>query len=105
VTALRETGSVAAACRLAGVSRTFVYRERALLPAFAEAWQTAARVAEDRVQYSLFQLGVVGVPVVKTRTKRTPRGVEVVRTEYRRYSDRVLIELLCRRDPAWRDAR
>jgi hypothetical protein len=96
VEALRRSGSVTAACRVAGVSRTLAYREREGSRAFAFAWEYALEEAKDRVVACLWELGMVGVPRVKRRVRRTADGLvaSVTTTQSSRRSERALIELL-----------
>jgi hypothetical protein len=100
VEALRRSGSVAAACRASGVSRTLAYSERDLSPEFASSWEAAAGEAEDRLIALLYRWGVTGIPVVsrKVTTKANGEVVTVVR-ESRRISAWALIELMRRVNP------
>lgn len=97
VAGLRQTGRVAAACRVAGISRTLAYRSRAQSQAFALAWEAAQPVAEERLMLALWQAGVEGIPVKRTRTTTQRDGsVVTVTTEYRKPSDRAAMKLLRR---------
>jgi hypothetical protein len=99
VEALRRSGSVAAACRAAGVSRTLVYRERRQSPSFASCWEHAVEDAEVRLLDLLWLRGMVGIPRVKRTVTRWADGSEVeVRTEWTDLSTRALIEWLRRSD-------
>lgn len=96
---LRRSGSVAAACRAAGVSRTLVYRERAVSPAFAMAWGHADAEARDRWD-DLLLSWAMGIPAVKRVQKTRSDGtVDTITSEYKRYSNWALREWLRRRDP------
>jgi hypothetical protein len=100
VEALRRSGSVAAACRAAGVSRTLVYRERRQSASFATSWYLAEEEAEDRLIGLLWLWGVAGIPRVKrTRTRRADGSVREVTTRWTDLSDRALLELLRRTYP------
>jgi hypothetical protein len=100
VEALRRSGSVAAACRVAGVSRTLVYRERRQSASFATSWYLAEEEAEDRLRALLWRWGVTGIRRVKRTVTRRADGSEVeVTTEWTDYSTRALIELLRRLRP------
>jgi hypothetical protein len=100
VEALRRSGSVAAACRVAGVSRTLVYRERRQSASFATSWRYAEEEAEDRLRGLLWLWGVRGIPRVKGTLTRRADGSQVeVTTRWTDYSTRALIELLRRLRP------
>jgi hypothetical protein len=100
VEALRRSGSVAAACRAAGVSRTLVYRERRQSASFATSWYLAEEEAEDRLIGLLWLWGVAGIPRVKRTLTRRADGSEVeVTTRWTDLSDRALLELLRRTYP------
>jgi uncharacterized protein (DUF1778 family) len=99
IDALRRSGSIATACRAAGVSRVLVYRERQLSPAFASAWQFALEGADDRLNELLLQRGV-GMRRVKRSVKRRDGEIVSVTTQvWTQVSDRALIELLRRLKP------
>lgn len=107
IAALRQSGHVTDACRIAGVSQHRAYSERARSPAFGFAWDMAKEVAADRIIALLWQHGVEGVPVVQrtVRTKKNRDGTEtetVTVTERRRYSQRALMELMRRLDRRYR---
>ena len=100
VEALRRSGSVAAACRAAGVSRTLVYRERRQSPSFASCWESALEEAEERLLGLLWRWGMVGIPRVKRTVTRWADGSEVeVTTEWTDLSTPALLEWLRRSDP------
>jgi len=103
IAALRQSGYVADACRIAGVSRTLAYRERGRSRAFAAAWEVAATNADERIEVLLWQRAMLGVPVAKRKVRRHSDGTQTTTvTEYRRYSTWALMELLRRRDPRYR---
>jgi hypothetical protein len=107
IAALRQSGHVTDACRIAGVSPHIAYSERARSPAFRFAWHMAKEVAADRIHALLWQHGVEGVLVVqrtvRTKKNRDGTGTETVTvTERRRHSRWALMELLRRRDPRYR---
>jgi hypothetical protein len=97
VEALRRSGSVAAACRVAGVSRTLVYRERRQSPSFASSWSLAEEEAEERLTGFLWLWGMVGIPRVKRTVTRFADGsVREVTVEWVDRSNWALYELLRR---------
>jgi hypothetical protein len=97
VEALRRSGSVAAACRAAGVSRTLVYRERRQSASFATSWYLAEEEAEDRLLALLRRWGMTGIPRVKRTVTRFSDGSEVEETtEWTDLSTPALIEYLRR---------
>ncbi len=65
IAALRQSGHITDACRIAGVSQHIAYSERARSPAFGFAWDMANEGAADRIIALLWQHGVEGVPVVQ----------------------------------------
>jgi hypothetical protein len=93
VEALRRSGSVAAACRAAGVSRTLVYRERRQSPSFATSWHDAEEEAEQRLTDLLCLWGMTGIPRVKRTVTRFADGsVREETTEWTDLSTPALLE-------------
>jgi len=84
---LGETGCVKDACLASCISDRYVYRLRARDAGFAQGWRLAELRAKDLLRQEAFRRGVAGwtVPVFY---QGKPCG------EIRRYSDRMLIELL-----------
>lgn len=87
-----DTGNVRVACQDAGLDRSTVYAWRKEDPAFAEAWEHAARDAVDLLVHEAHRRAFSGVdePVFY-------QGQEVSRVK--KYSDTLLIFLLKGLDP------
>jgi hypothetical protein len=93
LTNLAETGSVHAAAASARLSARSAYRLRARSPAFAAAWDVADRLAVGRLSAIAFDRAING------RTEQVWHDGELV-AEKRLPSDRLLMWLLARLDPA-----
>lgn len=89
-------GNVSRAALASGVDRSNAYQRRLKNPVFAERWETAVETAIDAIQAEAFRRAVEGVsePVFY-------KGVEFGRVT--RYSDALLIALLKRYRPEYRD--
>lgn len=76
---LSRIPDVSAACRVAGIGRTTVYRHRGiadapgLTPGFAEAWEEAEALAGDLLQRTAHTWITTGVPVKTKRVRRKSR--------------------------------
>lgn len=90
VDSLRKTpngtgrGNVSEAARVAGVSRTIAYRDRASDEVFAKAWDEAVaetkHVACESLQRVVFNWATIGVPVTETREKTDADGKVIEKT-------------------------
>lgn len=89
---LANTGNVAEACRRVGLSTTNAYRLRQRDEAFSVAWNEALDDATFDLEAAAFERAIRGVP------RPVVRGDKVV-TEYRLYSDSLLMMLLRARLP------
>ena len=101
--ALSETGIVSTAATMAGTSRTRVYELRRTDPAFAAAWDEAEQIATDRLEQEARRRAVEGLlePLVSGgKLVRDDDGQPIM---VRRYSDRLLAELLKARRPPPRE--
>jgi hypothetical protein len=101
--ALSETGSVTKAAAAAATSRTRAYELRKTDPAFAAAWAEAEDVAVGRLEDEARRRAVEGVqePIVSGGSMvRDDTGQPIF---VRRYSDRLLAELLRARRPLRRE--
>ena len=89
-------GNVSRAAAAAGCDRSSVYQYARAHPEFKERWDTAVETAIDAIQAEAFRRAVEGVaePVFY-------KGVECGRVT--RYSDSLLLALLKRFRPAFRD--
>ncbi len=117
--ALRTTGMVSAACRLAGVGRRTVYDHREADPEFAKAWDEALDESADllvlearRRAYDgtdepvVWQGSLSGVWVDPNGTvvsADTP-GAKLVPLTVKKYSDALLMFLIKARRPEYRDS-
>jgi hypothetical protein len=90
---LAETGSVHSAAAAARLTARSAYRLRARSPAFAQAWNTAQQLAVGRLSALAFDRAIHG-----RLEQRYEGGVLVA--ERRTPSDRMLMWLLSRLDPA-----
>ena len=90
---LAETGSVHLAAASARLSSRSAYRLRARSPAFAAAWDVADQLAVGRLSAIAFDRAING------RTEQVWQDGELV-SEKRVPSDRLLMWLLARLDPA-----
>lgn len=76
---LSRIPDVSAACRVAGVSRTTVYRHKGVgdeegdTPGFADAMEEAESLAQDLVQRTAHTWITTGVPVKSKRVRRKSR--------------------------------
>jgi hypothetical protein len=90
--AFAETGMVAAACKQAKVSRSYVYEARQADPRFAQMWEDIEEATTDEMEREAYRRGVEGVdePVFQ--------GKELV-GHVRKFSDTLLIFMLKARKP------
>lgn len=90
--AFAETGMVAAACRKAKVSRSYVYEARQADEHFAQIWDDIEHATTDEMEREAYRRGVQGVeePVFQ--------GKELV-GHVRKFSDTLLIFMLKARKP------
>jgi transposase InsO family protein len=96
---LADTGNVTAAVAAAGTSRTRVYELRKTDPAFAASWEEAEEIVADALEAEVRRRAVEGVeePLVSAgRIVRDDNGQPI---GVRRYSDKLLLELLKKRRP------
>jgi len=101
--ALSESGSVRTAAAVAGTSRTRVYELRKADPAFAAAWDEAEEIATDRLEEEARRRALEGVPEPLVSAGKLVRGDDGQPITIRRYSDRLLTELLRARRPIPRE--
>ncbi len=96
VQALAETGNISESCRQIGFSRSIVYAHREQNSEFAAGWDEALDVATDSLEAEVRRRGHDGYeePVFY-------QGVMVA--TIRKYSDTLLIFLLKKHNPAFRD--
>jgi hypothetical protein len=90
--AFAETGMVAAACKQANVSRSYVYEARQADEKFAQMWEDIENASTDEMEREAYRRGVKGVeePVFQ--------GKELV-GHVRKFSDTLLIFMLKARKP------
>jgi hypothetical protein len=100
---LSKTGSVSTAAVLARTSRTRVYELRKADPAFAIAWQEAEEIAAERLEDEAKRRAVEGVPEPLVSAGKLVRDDDGQPIMVRRYSDRLLAELLRARRPPPRE--
>ena len=91
---LADTGSVTAAVAAAGTSRTRVYELRKTDTAFAAAWDEAEDIATDRLEDEARRRAVEGVAEPLVSAGKLVRGDDGQPITVRRYSDKLLLELL-----------
>jgi len=91
---LADTGSVTAAVAAAGTSRTRVYELRKTDTAFAAAWDEAEDIATDRLEDEARRRAVEGVAEPLVSAGKLVRGDDGQPIMVRRYSDKLLLELL-----------
>ena len=101
--ALSETGSVTTAVDIAGTSRSRIYALKSADPAFASAWARAEDVAADRLADEARRRAVDGVPEPVVSAGKLVRDDDGQVVLIRRYSDRLLAELLRARRPPPRE--
>jgi len=94
---LATDGNVARAASAVGVDRSNAYQRRLRNPGFAKRWDEAIEAATDSIAAEAYRRAVTGVeePVFY-------KGVEYGRVT--RYSDALLIALLKRHRPEYRDS-
>jgi hypothetical protein len=93
---LAKYGIVACACEEAFISRTTAYKWRSDDAAFAVAWEAALEAAIDRMEKAAITRAVDGV-------EETMFGADGPVGSKRRYSDTLLMFLLKRHRPAYRE--
>ena len=91
---LADTGSVTAAVAAAGTSRTRVYELRKSDTAFAAAWVEAEDIATDRLEDEARRRAVEGVAEPLVSAGKLVRGDDGQPITVRRYSDKLLLELM-----------
>lgn len=90
-------GNVTRAANAAGVDRSNAYQRRLRNPTFAERWDEAIQAATDAIEAEAFRRAVTGVEEVVYYLGK-PCG------RITRYSDRLLIALLKKHIPKYRDS-
>jgi hypothetical protein len=100
---LSETGSVTAAAKAAGTSRTRVYELRKADPAFATAWDEAEEVAADRLEEEARRRAVEGVPEPLVSAGKLVRDEGGQPIMVQRYADNLLLALIKARRPPRRE--
>ena len=91
---LADTGSVTAAVAATGTSRTRVYELRKADTAFVAAWDEAEDIATDRLEDEARRRAVEGVAEPLVSAGKLVRGDDGQPIMVRRYSDKLLLELL-----------
>jgi hypothetical protein len=103
--ALRVGGSVSAACRAAGVSRTLVYRERCRSREFAASWELAREGAEQLLSDCLHApAAVLAAPLGLRAALAERRQVGREGWGVRRRQGRLQVRLSEAEWSAWREA-
>lgn len=92
--ALRNSGNVSEACRLAGIGRTTVYHLRETDPAFASEWDEAIQTAIDSLELEAWRRGRDGYDEYVTCKDGLVRDADGNPVLQRRYSDSLLTTLL-----------
>lgn len=104
VEALSQIPNVRYAADAAGVSRQRAYRERHRDEAFALAWADAHEQGLDLIERIAHTRATAGQTITKTMTRRMADGsTEVTTTEERHLSDSLLMFLLKRYRPEFRE--
>jgi hypothetical protein len=105
VEALRTVPIVKYACREAGIGRTTAYEARRRDENFAVAWADAIDEGLDSMERVAHARATAGQLFTKTVTKTHPDGtVETTVTEERRLSDNLLMFMLKRYRPEFRES-
>jgi hypothetical protein len=100
---LADTGSVTAGVAAAGTSRTRVYELRKSDTAFAAAWVEAEDIATDRLEDEARRRAVEGVAEPLVSAGKLVRGDDGQPITVRRYSDKLLLELMKAHRPPRRE--
>jgi hypothetical protein len=102
--ALRSIPNVRYAAEMAGISRQHAYKVRARDEGFLLAWHDAQQEGLDLMERVAHTRATAGQTITKTTTRRTPDGeVEVTTVEERHISDSLLMFLLKRYRPEFRE--
>lgn len=105
VEALRTVPIVKYACREAGIGRTTAYEARRRDENFAVAWADAIEEGLDSMERIAHARATAGQVMTKTVTKTSPDGtVETTITEERHVSDSLLMFMLKRHRPEFRES-
>lgn len=109
LTTLRTTPVVRTACLAAGVGRSTAYDARQRDEDFALAWAEAVQEGVETLEQIAWTRAREGQPLKKTTTKtyKDAKGktqTEVTVTEERHISDTVLLRVLSRFKPEYRDS-
>lgn len=105
LSALRTTPIVRTAAAAAHVGRTTVYDARQRDESFALRWAEAVAEGVETLEQVAFARGRDGQPVTRTVTKTDKDGnVETTVYEERHISDTVLLRVLSRYKPEYRDS-
>jgi len=101
---LRRVPNVREACQIAGVGRASVYKERQRNDAFALAWSEALEEGLDVLESVAHARATIGQPMRKRVVKTYRNGtVEVTEIEWRHISDTLLMFMLKRYRPEFRE--